>query len=237
MTFVTGDGVASILLVEDAVELRVLIRTYLEQCGYRVYVAATVAEMEVQWRLVAPDLVLCDIQLPDGDGREAARRLRVHDHAALIFVTSCSDMAYRIQALDDGGDDYVTKPVDLRELAARVRSVLRRRALRPTSIVLGNWRLEVIRKQLCSPSGATASFTSGEFGLLLALASSIGHAVTRNILLDVISQRSEREVTERTVDTLMARIRRKIPPAAGLMDLPRPVINTVRGNGYRLDML
>lgn len=237
MNFVTGDAVASILLVEDAVELRVLIRSYLEQCGYKVYVAANAAEMEAQWRFAMPDLVLCDIQLPDGDGRLVANRLRIHDHAALIFVTSYSDMAYRIQALDGGGDDYVTKPVDLRELAARVRSVLRRRALRPTSIALGNWRLEMIRKQLSSPSGAAAIFTSGEFGLLLALASAVGHAVPRSTLLDVISQREDRDVTERTVDTLMARIRRKIPPANGPLDMPRPVITTVRSNGYRLDMM
>lgn len=231
------DAAASILLVEDAAELQELIRHYLEACGYRVHVAASVAEMEVQWRRVMPDLVLCDIVLPDGNGHEAANRMRIHDHAALIFVTSCSDVANRIRALDDGGDDYVTKPVDLGELVARIRSVLRRRALRFSSLALGQWRLDMVRKQICAPSGAAASLTAGEFGLFLALAVSAGSVVTRETLLAVIIPRSERDVTARTVDTLMARIRRKIPPAAGIIDLPRPVINTVRGNGYRLDLM
>lgn len=227
----------AILLVEDAPELQGVMRRYLERCGYRVTVAGSVAEMQEKWGASLPDLVLCDINLPDGDSREAARRLRIHDHAALIFVTACDEVSDRIQALDDGGDDYVVKPVVLDELAARVRSVLRRRGSRSSFLMVGNWRLDLVRKQLVSPGGEQAVMTGGEFSLLMAMAVSVGNVVSRDVLLEAIGRRDDRDVTVRTVDTLITRLRRKIPPASTARDLPRPVIRTVRRSGYRLDLV
>ena len=117
----------TVLIVEDAPEERALLSHYLAAQAMEVRQAASLSEMEAALQAQVPDIVLLDINLPDGNGLDAAHRLKLSRETGLIFITTRNEREDRIQGLDQaGGDDYVTKPLDLEELAARMRSVLRR---------------------------------------------------------------------------------------------------------------
>lgn len=217
------------MVVEDAVELRELYAGFLADAGYRVLRAPDVTTMQ---RLLAqehPDLVLLDINLPDGNGLDIARRLRIRDQAGLMFVTVRTDDEDRIGALEDAGDDYVTKPVDPRELLARVRNLLRRKS-RDSYLHFDGWTLDLVRRALFRPDGTFLALTTGEFNILAALAAMRPNPVNREYLLDVISNRDRDTVSEHTVDMLVMRLRRKMKHEDGR---PAPIV-TVRGVGYAL---
>lgn len=226
------DPTRRVLVVEDEPSTRTMIANYLRGNGYEVIEAGTAAQYH---RAVATgvDLVLLDIRLPDADGLELARDLRASSDVGLIFVTSLKDDVDRILGLEIGADDYITKPVNMRELLARVRSTFRRlssgKATVETNVVqLGGWEIDLVRRECLDPSGALAPLTRAEFDMLAALVQAKGKPVSRDYLLDVISRRSL-DVTDRTVDTLVSRLRRKIEP-----DPARPaLILTERGVGYR----
>ena len=220
----------TVLVVEDAPEIRGLYADCLKAAGFRVLQAADAAGMA---RLLAgdrPHLVLLDIDLPDGNGLELARRMQIRDRAGLIFVTAHTDNDDRIAALEDAGDDYITKPVDPRELVARVRNLLRRRSAGDTYVRFDGWTLDLARRALFRPDGSFLALTAGEFNILAALAMMRPNAVNREYLLDVISSRDRANVSEHTVDTLVMRLRRKMRQENG-RDAP---ILTVRGVGYAL---
>jgi Response regulators consisting of a CheY-like receiver domain and a winged-helix DNA-binding domain len=237
----------TVLVVEDAPETQDLIATYLERQGLRVLRAASGAAMEAQLALAKPDLVLLDINLPDGDGLALAEKLRLGEETPLIFVTGRDSPTDRIAGLSHGGD-YVTKPVDLLELLIRIRNLLRR-AAPPTAsatvpvtqpaagsptdapLTFKGWRLDLVRRALFRPDGSYLALTTGEFNILAALAAMRPNAVSREYLLDVISNRDPRSISEHTVDTLITRLRRKMRLEDGS---PSPIV-TVRGVGYALD--
>ena len=237
----------TVLVVEDAPETQDLIATYLERQGLRVLRAASGAAMEAQLALAKPDLVLLDINLPDGDGLALAEKLRLGEEMPLIFVTGRDSPTDRIAGLSHGGD-YVTKPVDLLELLIRIRNLLRRAApptvsaAAPASqpaagsptdapLTFKGWRLDLVRRALFRPDGSYLALTTGEFNILAALAAMRPNAVSREYLLDVISNRDPRSISEHTVDTLITRLRRKMRLEDGS---PSPIL-TVRGVGYALD--
>ncbi|MFY7959308.1 MAG: winged helix-turn-helix domain-containing protein, partial [Elsteraceae bacterium] len=179
-------------------------------------------------------LVLMDLRLPDASGMDLAKELRQTSHAGLIFVTSVNDEIDRVLGLELGADDYVTKPIALRELLARIRSTLRRVApageasRSATMRFLGPWEIDLFRREARDAAGAVAQLTRAEFDLLAALVEADGRSVARDLLLDVVSNRSE-EVSDRTVDTLISRLRAKLeadPKQPGL-------VLTDRGVGYR----
>jgi len=223
-------GEATVLVVEDAVELRVLYAHGLAEAGLRVLQAADGAAMQELLARERPDVVLLDINLPDANGLELARRLGLRDRAGLIFVTTRTETADRVEALESLGDDYVTKPVDLRELVARVRNLLRRAAPGDAPLRFDGWTLDLVRRELFRPDGAFLPLTTGEFNILAALAAFRPRPVSREYLLDVISNRDSERVSEHTVDTLMTRLRRKMRQASGR---EAPIV-TVRGVGYAL---
>lgn len=240
-----------VLVVEDAPETQDLIATYLEHQGLRVLRAASGAAMEAQLAVAKPDLVLLDINLPDADGLALAEKFRLGEETPLIFVTGRDSPTDRIAGLSHGGD-YVTKPVDLLELLIRIRNLLRRAAPSagssapsanapaaspaagpPTDapLTFKGWRLDLVRRALFRPDGSYLALTTGEFNILAALAAMRPNAVSREYLLDVISNRDPRSISEHTVDTLITRLRRKMR----LEDGSPPPIVTVRGVGYALD--
>lgn len=221
---------ATVLVVEDATEVRALYADCLATAGYRVLHAADGGAMQ---RILAedrPDVVLLDIELPDGNGLDLARRLRIRDQAGLIFVTVRTDNEDRIAALEDAGDDYVTKPVDLRELLARVRNLLRRTMPADSYVTFDGWTIDLVRRALYRPDGSFLPLTAGEFNILAALASMRPKPVHREYLLDVISNRDRGSVSDHTVDTLVMRLRRKMRSDDGR---PAPIV-TIRGIGYAL---
>lgn len=216
-----------ILIVEDAPESLELISRYLEDHGFATLRAANAAQMQVLLQQSTPSLILLDVNLPDADGIALARKLRLGERCGLIFVTSRDTDEDQVAGLDAGGDDYVTKPVNLRALLARIHSVLRRSG--DSVISFEGWILDLIRRELFRPNGQLLELTAGEFNILAAMAAQKPQPVSRDFLLDVISNRDPREVSEHTVDTLIARLRRKMRH-----DGVEAPIATVRGVGYAL---
>ncbi|WP_114858126.1 response regulator transcription factor [Azospirillum brasilense] len=235
----------TVLVVEDSPETQDLIATYLEHQGLRVLRAANGAELTARVAQDRPDLVLLDINLPDCDGLALAERLRLGETVPLIFVTGRDSPTDRIAGLSHGGD-YVTKPVDLLELLIRIRNLLRRSgasAVPPASaeaaagpapdapLTFRGWRLDLVRRALFRPDGSYLALTTGEFNILAALAAMRPNPVSREYLLDVISNRDPRSISEHTVDTLITRLRRKMRLDDGTSS---PIV-TVRGVGYALE--
>ncbi|WP_106751283.1 response regulator transcription factor [Pannonibacter carbonis] len=218
---------ATVLIVEDAPESLAMIAGYLAENGFRTLCAASGAELRNRLQSAQPDIILLDVNLPDDDGITLARQLRLGERFGLIFVTGRDSDEDVLAGLEAGGDDYVTKPINLRTLLARIRSVLRRS--REPVITFDGWILDVVRRELFRPTGQLVELTSGEFNILVALASRQMQPVSRDFLLDVISNRDPREISGHTVDNLIARLRKKMLHEG--KDAP---IVTIRGVGYAL---
>lgn len=224
---------ATILVVEDAPEMLELIAGALEDQGFAVVRARNLADMRRCLPWAKADVILLDINLPDGDGVAAAVELRLRDKAGLIFVTARDAEEDRVQALEKAGDDYLTKPVSVRELIARINNVRRLREAKAVALVeIDGWNLDPIRRELFRPDGSLLPLTTGEFNILAALAAARPQPLDRDFLLDVISNRDPRSVTAHTVDTLIGRLRRKLEfPQGGSL-----TITTIRGTGYALSV-
>lgn len=216
-----------VIVVEDALESRVMLISFLTEQGMTALGAATGAELRAQLASVQPDIVLLDVNLPDADGIALARELKLGEQCGLIFVTSRDSDEDVLSGLEAGGDDYVSKPINLRTLLARIRSVLRR--TRESVITFDGWILDPVRRELFRPDGRMVELTSGEFNILAALASRMKQPLSRDFLLDVISNRDPRDISGHTVDNLIVRLRRKMQHDGA----PAPIA-TVRGIGYAL---
>ncbi len=222
----------TILVVDDEPQIVRVVRSYLEQAGFRVVTAYNGKDALFTARHEHPDLVVLDLQLPGMDGWEFARRIRVEQPGVgIIMLTARVEEADRVVGLELGADDYVTKPFSPRELLARVRAVLRRmqatpspsEVLRVGELTLDRGRREVTR------AGEPVELTPTEFEILAALMSAPGRAFSRARLLEA-AQGVAFEAYERTVDAHIKNLRRKIEP-----DPANPsIILTVRGVGYRL---
>jgi DNA-binding response OmpR family regulator len=224
-----------ILIVEDEAVTRDLIATLLRK-EYAVTAVADAASALGQLKGASFDLLVLDLNLPDGDGLTLARELGPRPGPAVIMVTARSDDVDRIIGLELGADDYITKPFNPRELLARVKAVLRRvqgpsPVAAPTSgapVVFDGWTLDAVRRTLKDPQGRDVHLTRAEFDLLAVLATRAGRAQTRDQLLDAIAGR-ESAPFDRTIDVLIARLRRKIE-----VDPKSPkLILTMPGFGYK----
>lgn len=179
-----------------------------------------------------PDLVIVDVNLPDGLGYDLVSALRRRYEAPVIYLTSRGAMKDRLRGFATGADDYLIKPFDPAELAARVLAVLRRAqsdGRNARLIARGDWTLDLVRRELASMSGELVALTRGEFDLLSALVQASPTPLDRAYLLEVVSS-AEATAGPRTIDVMVSRIRAKVD-AAGLVALR---IVTVRGNGYRV---
>ena len=227
------DNAAHILVVDDDQRIRQMLTRYFEQEGYRVSVAADGAAMRAQLN-DSVDVILLDVVMPGEDGLTLAREIRASSDVGIIMLTGRDDVLDRIVGLEVGADDYIAKPFHLREVLARVKSVLRRRE-RPTMpsgtadevIRFEGWRLDVARRQLVSPTGEDVALTTGEFDLLAALARHPGRVFGREALMDLTRGRSW-ETFDRTIDAQVARLRKKIEA-----DPKNPMlVKSVRNVGY-----
>jgi two-component system alkaline phosphatase synthesis response regulator PhoP len=225
-----GSLMQRVLVVDDEPKIVQLVRDYLERAGFGVTAARSGDEALMRARSEAPDLVILDLGLPGLDGLDVTRALRRAGELPIIMLTARDDETDRIIGLELGADDYVTKPFSPRELVARVRAVLRRRAshddaelLRVADLELDIARLRVTR------AGEPVELTATEFGLLVAMARQPGRVFTRSQLLDAIHGEAF-EAYERAIDAHVKNIRRKLEP---LPRTPRYIL-TVYGVGYRL---
>ena len=224
-----------ILVVEDEAVTRDLLATLLRK-EYAVTAVADAASALSQMKQGGFELLVLDLNLPDGDGLTLARELGPRPGPAVIIVTARSDDVDRIIGLELGADDYITKPFNPRELLARVKAVLRRMqvpsadaaAASAGPVVFEGWTLDPGRRTLKDPQGRDVHLTRAEFDLLAVLATRAGRAQTRDQLLDAIAGR-ESAPFDRTIDVLIARLRRKIE-----VDPKSPkLILTMPGFGYK----
>jgi len=219
-----------ILLVDDEPDLLELVRVNLHQEGYEVETAEGGREALAMLRRSPPDLVILDLMLPDISGTEICRQVRQDAQLAslpIIMLTAKADELDRVVGLELGADDYVTKPFSPRELALRVRAVLRRNTPTHATVrAISHGRLEIDpERHRCSVDGEEIVLTAKEFELLRNLMERPGRVMSRERLLDAVWG-SDVVVTTRTIDTHMKRLREKLGTASEL-------IETIRGVGYR----
>jgi two-component system phosphate regulon response regulator OmpR len=184
----------------------------------------------------APDLVILDLNLPGEDGLSLARWLRARQDVAIIMVTGAGAVVDRVVGLEVGADDYIAKPFDLRELRARIASVLRRarggaapKAAASGRLRVGECRLDLDTHQLYDAQVGEIPITGMEFDLLRVFAENPNRVLSRDRLLTLTRNR-DWEPFDRSIDIRIARLRRKIEA-----DPENPaVIRTVRGAGYML---
>lgn len=220
----------TILAVDDEVHILELISFNLKAAGYHVVTALTGEEALKRCEVERPSLVLLDIMLPGIDGLEVCRRLkgdRMTSNIPIIMLTARGDEVDKILGLELGADDYITKPFSVRELAARVKSLLRRVAPQqesePQTLRSGDIMIDITNYEAFKGS-EKLSLTLKEFELLKVLVLSRGKVLTRDFLLDRIWGYEYYGET-RTVDVHIRHLRQKLGE--------EPYIETVRGVGYR----
>ncbi|MDT4820682.1 Aerobic respiration control protein ArcA [compost metagenome] len=228
-----------IAVLDDEVDITLLLANYLQGHGYRVTQIHDGAALRSLMAADPADLVLLDLGLPGEDGFSIARHIRENWRCGLVIVTGRGDPVDKVVGLEVGADDYVTKPFDLRELAARVKAVLRRltpdasaAAAAPTPperLRFAGWRLDTAARSLSNAQGEAVALTTGEFDLLCAFARHPGRVLSRDFLLEQTRGR-EAAPFDRTIDVQVGRLRKKIEANA---DDPQ-LIKSVRGAGYIL---
>jgi DNA-binding response OmpR family regulator len=215
-----------VLVVEDEVNIGNVVRIALEREGHRVIVSRSGEEALAELPRHAVGLMVLDLGLPGMDGLEVCRRVRAGSSLPIIMLTARDQEADRVAGLELGADDYVPKPFSPRELAARVKAVLRRSTATPRAaddLELGDVRLSVARREVLV-AGAPVALSATEFNLLAFLMQNPGIVFSREVLLDRVWG-LEFPGGTRTVDQHVAQVRAK---------LARPgLIQTVRGAGYR----
>jgi two-component system response regulator TctD len=219
-------GAVRYLLVEDNRELAEAVVKRLGLDGHAVDHAATLAEAEDCLAAASYDLILLDVMLPDGDGREFLARGRDRFATPVIVLTARSQVSDRVGALDQGADDYITKPFDFSELEARCRAVLRRRGgSARNEIALGNALFDPTAGTL-SHGGTSVELRNREIRLLEVFARHPGQILSKSHLMDRLFS-YEADVTENAIEVYVGRLRKKLD-GMGVR------IETVRGMGYRL---
>ena len=220
----------TILVVDDEVNLREMVRLYLEREGYRVVEAANGRDALFVARYEKPDLVLLDLMMPEMGGYDFIRRFTKESDTPIIVLTAKLEESDKVVGLELGADDYVTKPFGIQELIARVRAVLRR-AGQPSHLpeILRVGEITLDRAgHTVNVSGNPVALTPSEFDLLETFMLSPGRAFSRLDLLESVSGDAY-EGYERTIDVHIRNLRTKIEPVPSK---PR-YIQTVYGMGYR----
>lgn len=241
-----GDKINRLLLVDDDALLVAVLSAALAEEGYTVDAAGDGRDALRRFQHSRPDLVVLDVQLPEMDGLEVCRRLRAQASTPIILLTSRAEEVDRVTGLDLGADDYVTKPFSTRELCARIRALdrrLERPRLSSGGVVAGAGSAtallgaEPVRagellldpaRFLAAWKGQPVALTRSEFQVLLLLARRRGLVLSREQLLE-LCRGDDVVVTDRTIDTFIKRLRKKLRQADPEFD----AIETVFGIGYR----
>lgn len=226
----------TILIIEDDPTSLEAMAGYFEVEGYRVIRAADSEEMDRALARHRIDLMVLDLRLPGKDGLTLLRELRSHSELPVIVVSARTEDIDHIVALEIGADDYLDKPVNLRELLVRARNILKRcgdrrqagtKRARPSRVNFAGWTLDTGARRLTAADGTDVRLTRGEFELLACFTERAGQVLERDQLLDRLSSR-EWNPYDRSVDVLVGRLRAKIE------DNPKDprLIVTVHGVGY-----
>ena len=224
-----------ILIIDDDPEIQKVVTKYLGDDGYVVYSASTGAESLDILKQKSIDLILLDMILPDADGLDLIAKFHENGKTPIIVVSGKSDATDRIVGLEMGADDYLTKPFHLRELSARIKTVLRRTFEEREAVAspvegalyFDGYKMDFDKYEVRSRGGALVPLTSGEFKLLHALVSAPGRVLSREQLFD-ITRDADYDSYDRAVDIQIGRLRKKMGDDPGSPSL----IKTVRGVGY-----
>lgn len=218
-----------VLIVDDEPTILETVEHKLRKEGFSTFTADSAEEGMRLFRRVKPDLILLDIMLPQRSGTDLCKAVRRDSSTPIIFISAKSDEADRIKGLEIGADDYITKPFNLSEVAARVKAVLRRATGEaPREVVeRGNLMIDP-RSHEATLDGNPLTLSPKEFGLLYFLARHAGQVFSREVLLDRVWGR-DAFVSARTVDVHIRWLRTHIEE-----DPNRPTrLLTVRGVGYK----
>jgi two-component system phosphate regulon response regulator OmpR len=227
-----------LLIVDDDPDVRSTLADYFQAHGFAISTAGDGAEMRAALCGNPVDVVLMDLHLPGEDGLVLTRELRAKGGVGIVMVTGVGETVDRVIGLEMGADDYVAKPFDLRELLARVRSVLRRVRTGQASVPaapenpkekvrVGHCTLDLAARKLFGLDGEEIALSAAEFDLLEVFVANPNRVLSRERLLDLAHGRAD-EVFDRSIDVRVARVRKKIEANP---DRPE-VIKTVRGAGY-----
>ncbi len=236
---VTPQSGTHILVIDDDEKVRLLLRRCLEPEGFEVSEAATHNEALKCLSSHPVGLVTLDLNLGKDDGLVLAREIRRNSEVPIIMVTGKGDTIDRVVGLELGADDYITKPFHIRELLARVRTVLRRFEKTPnsedTSVGCGDncykfdgWLADFDKLEVLDPDGQKCDLTTAELNLLQVFVTRVNRVLSRDQLMDILKG-NQWSANDRTIDNQIARLRKKIEP-----DPANPVyLKTVRGAGYK----
>jgi two-component system OmpR family response regulator len=229
---ITADT-ATVLLVEDDDVLRQEMAGYLTGQGYAVREAANVAAAREVMDARPVDVLVLDVNLPGENGLSLCRQVAGADGPAILLLSALGDPVDRIVGLELGADDYVVKPIPPRELLARVKALMRRRAggksARSDVRAFAGFKLDAAARQLTAPNGVLLLLTPGEFTILTTLVDNARSVVSRDDLLTILAGETV-ETFGRRIDLHISRLRRKIEAQSD-----QPLIRTYRGMGYMLD--
>jgi len=226
---------SKILIIDDDARLVKNIETYLKRFGYRTDGALNGIDALQRVKTFQPDLIILDLMMPKLDGLEVCRKIRKDKDIPIIMLTARKEESDIVTGLEIGADDYLTKPFSLRELAARVKTILRRtttvRKRVPTAkeklLVYGDLTIDPLRREAYKKK-MKITLTNTEFNLLWLLASQPGIVFSRERLLDEVRNR-ELELFDRSIDTHISNLRKKIEGSSKSLQY----IVTVWGTGYK----
>ena len=229
-----------IIIVDDEAPAREMVGDYLKMHGFTVTLCEGGKSLRAAIEAGVPDLVVLDLNMPEEDGLSIIRDLKSRGNVPIIMLTATASPIDRVVGLELGADDYIAKPCELRELMARIRSVLRRsgpakppaeaaaaKNAKEQLVRFGTKWLDLEAQALRDDEGNEHPLTASEFGLLKVFAANPKRVLSRERLLELANAR-DAEAFDRAVDLRIMRIRRKIEP-----DPTKPaVIRTIRGGGY-----
>jgi two-component system phosphate regulon response regulator OmpR len=234
----TEVGPQRLVIVDDEPEFRATVAEYLARHGFDVAAAAGGTELDAIIAQGMPDLVILDVNMPGENGFAIARRLRAKSDVPFLMLTVADDVVDRVVGLELGADDYMSKPFDLRELRARVDSILRRAgraraapttaaAKSPALVRIGDFTLDFEARRLSRANGEELELTATEFDLLAVFVRNPNRVLSRERLLD-LAHNHDTEPFDRSIDVRITRLRHKIE-----RDPSKPLlIKTIRGAGY-----
>jgi DNA-binding response OmpR family regulator len=235
----------TVLMVEDNPEVRETVRDNLSEDGYAVVALSNARDLMDKVKTKKADVILLDLNLPDGDGLTLISQIREHTDAPVIVVSGKAQMVDRVVGLEMGADDYIPKPFEMRELSARVKASIRRYHNQNTpekktqsalaqaeKIAFADCILDRTQLQVFLADGKSTGLTTKEFRVLETLCLSPRRVFSREQLLDITREHNY-AVFDRTIDIQITRIRKKIGDTSGSED--NAIIKTVRGAGYMLN--
>ncbi len=220
-----------VLVVDDEAAILRFLKPALEANGYEMVSAGTVAEATKRIAAESPDIVLLDLGLPDGDGKEVIKRAREWSDVPIIVLSARERETEKIESLDLGADDYVNKPFNVGELLARMRTALRHRMQRKAEVPVlrvGNLEVDAVRHR-ATRAGAELKLTPKEFELLSFLSKHAGRVLTHRQILTAVWGPAHTEDTQ-YLRVYVGQLRQKVEEHA---DDPR-IILTEPGIGYRI---